>query len=76
MPTCYTKANLFPRNPEFMERKKFRRMGLSIYVDALSSYQHRNCPRLGCPFFARADKDYCKLEISVNGNTATMERVS
>lgn len=52
-------------------------MGSSIYVDALSSYQHRNCPRLGCPFFARVDKDYCKLEISVNGNnTATMERVS
>lgn len=28
-------------------------------------------------FFARVDKDYRKLEISVNGNnTATMERVS
>lgn len=52
-------------------------MGSSVYVDALSSYQHRNCPRLGCPFFARVDKDYRKLEISVNGNnTATMERVS
>lgn len=34
-------------------------------------------PDLGVLFFARVDKDYRKLEISVNGNnTATMERVS
>lgn len=55
-------------------------MGPSIYDDALSSYQHRNCLRLGCPFFLHElikTFFYCKLEISVNGNiTATMERVS
>lgn len=34
-------------------------------------------PDLGVLFLARVDKDYRKLEISVNGNnTATMERVS
>lgn len=51
-------ANLFQLNPEFMERKKFRQIGPSIFVDALS-YQHRNCLRLGCPcFFAGVDKDF------------------
>lgn len=63
--------------PRIYGKKEIQEMGSSIYVDALSSYQHRNCPRLGCPFSARVDKDYCKLEISVNGNnTAIMERVS